>query len=335
MSVRTACGQSVERTTSKYHNLLRHSPSPTGDMKPTSLSRLLGWSISICVLCHYCPPEGVACAAVEEPTIQSVNWSSSAPVHYYPKRTRNQKRRLLWDYTNTQQNPHAMDRINFHGPIKAVSNWNAWTPPELRRRLPFQPTVHEEAQLSGLEWNLIQKTDQPIIHFFSEPDRHGISPRRAAFLWKKHMVPLRKTRRKKLVSPSCASDAAGTAWISEFMALVADAPPDFLGLNFYGSVSRSAIDYLTAMHRRFPRYPVVVSEIASTARGKREVVRFTAELANWMDATDWIFEYGFFGCMPQIADGFVSPDAQLMNPGGSFTDLMYKLMYDQPIRGWL
>jgi len=57
--------------------------------------------------------------------------------------------------------------------------------------------------------------------------------------------------------------------------------------------------------------------------------------ANWADETPWIAEYAFFGCMRKLADDFVSPAAQLMNPDGSFTDLFYKLMYDQPIKGML
>jgi len=39
--------------------------------------------------------------------------------------------------------------------------------------------------------------------------------------------------------------------------------------------------------------------------------------------------------MRKLADNFVSPAAQLMNPDGSFTDLFYKLMYDQPIKSML
>lgn len=50
-----------------------------------------------------------------------------------------------------------------------------------------------------------------------------------------------------------------------------------------------------------------------------------------MDKTDWVFEYGFFGCIRQMTDGFVSPLAQLMKLDGSLTELMFKLMYDQPM----
>jgi len=35
--------------------------------------------------------------------------------------------------------------------------------------------------------------------------------------------------------------------------------------------------------------------------------------------------------MRQLADGFVGPAAQFMNPDGSFTDLMMKIQSDQPI----
>lgn len=49
-----------------------------------------------------------------------------------------------------------------------------------------------------------------------------------------------------------------------------------------------------------------------------------------MDEKDWVFEYAFFGCMSAPADDFVSPAAQLMDPAGNFTDLMWKYMSDQP-----
>lgn len=86
------------------------------------------------------------------------------------------------------------------------------------------------------------------------------------------------------------------------------------------------------MHAKYPSLPIIVSEIASTARDHPSVLWFTAQLANWMDNTDWIFEYGFFGCMRQCADNFVSPQAQLIDPDSSFTNLVYKLMCDQPIK---
>ena len=246
------------------------------------------------------------------------------------------KRCLLWDWTNTDGEGHvgvpwAMDKVNFDGPISSVCNWNAWTPPELKGRAPFRPMVRLEGQLSGWEWDMVQNTDQPIIHFFNEPERANILPERAADVWMKQMVPLRQQKGKKLVSPSCANDDGGQAWIANFLGRVSGEPPDYLGLHYYGTDGNAAIQFLEDMHRKHP-YPVIVTEIASIARDDDNVRGFTAHLVNWMDETDWIFEYAFFGCMREVADSFVSPNAQLMRSDGSFTDLMYKLMWDQPIR---
>ena len=248
-----------------------------------------------------------------------------------------EKRCLPWDWTNTdgpghQGVPWAMDKVNFAGPISSVSNWNTWTPPELKGRAPFRPMVRLEAQLSGGDWNNIQNSNQPIIHFFNEPERAGITPARAADIWVNKMLPLRRNKGKKLVSPSCASDPAGQAWIADFMKRVANNPPDYLGLHYYGTDGNAAITYIRSMHQKHPHQPIIVSEIASIHRNYADVLGFTVQLANWMDTTPWIFEYGFFGCMRQVADSFVSPAAQLMKPDGTFTDLMRKLMNEQPMK---
>ena len=247
------------------------------------------------------------------------------------------KRCLLWDWTNTDGPNHAgvpwaMDKVNWAGPISSVSNWNTWTPPELKGRAPFRPMVHLEAQLSGGDWNNILNSNQPIIHFFNEPERAGISAAHAADVWHKQMVPLRQKHGKKLVSPSCSNDQAGQAWIADFMGRVVNERPDFLGLHYYGTDGNAAIHFIQEMHGKYPHQPIIVSEIASIARDHASVLGFTAQLVNWMDSQDFVFEYGFFGCMRQLADSFVSPEAQLMKPDGNFTDLMLKLMREQPMR---
>lgn len=112
---------------------------------------------------------------------------------------------------------------------------------------------------------------------------------------------------------------------------VSSNPPNFLGLHYYGTDGNAAIHYLESMHQQYPNQPIIVSEIASIHRNYWDVLGFTVQLANYMDSTPWIFEYGFFGCMRQPADGFVSPVAQLMNTDGTFTGLMYKIMWDQPM----
>ena len=191
--------------------------------------------------------------------------------------------------------------------------------------------IHLEAELHGEKWDWVWNSDQPIVQYFNEPDKNNISPERAAEAWHKQMVPLRQQRGKKIVGPAVSSDENGKNWLADFMNRVSGQPPDYLGLHYYGTDGNACIRYLQEMHSLYPHRSIVVSEIASIDRNVGSVYNFTVQLANWMDNTDWIFEYGFFGCMRKLADGFVSPDAQLMRPNGGFTDLMMKLQWDQPI----
>jgi hypothetical protein len=145
------------------------------------------------------------------------------------------------------------------------------------------------------------------------------------------VVPtLRNQHHKKLVSPSCASDPAGQNWISEFLSLVKDSAPDFLGLHWYGNSADEAKGYIDTMHKKFPGHKVIVSEIACISRNHNDCYAFTQKMCNWMDDQDFVFEYAFFGCMKNMPDSYVSPEARLMKPDGSFTDLMNKYMNAQP-----
>jgi len=246
------------------------------------------------------------------------------------------KRCLLWDWTNTAHVPEAIDHIDFDGPLVSCSNWNVWAPPELKGRLPFRPTVRGIEQLTDLnEWSMVSNNEHAILHYFNEPERAGITPEQAAEIWMEKMVPLRKGKGKKIIGPGCASDSGGEVWLDEFMARVQamGEPPDYLGVHYYGSDESAAIHYIKKMHNKYPELQVVVSEIASISRSKKEVFDFTAHLANWMDECPWIFEYSFFGCMRHVVDNFVSLEAQLMNSDGTLKYLMYKLMKEQPMTG--
>jgi hypothetical protein len=246
------------------------------------------------------------------------------------------KRTLLWDWTNTRDHAAEIEQLNFSGPFSSVANWNAWVPPELKGRLPFRPTIRTPQQVHGEEWAWIRDSDFEVVYFYNEPERQaGLTPEVAVKDWREHVLPGLRTNpkgRKKIVGPACASDDGGRRWLREFMsALREDEWPDYLGVHYYGTIAAEAIAYIESMHNEWPRLPVVVNEVASISRDGKEVERFTAELANWLDKTDWIYEYAFFGCMDHTADDFVSPAAQLMDSKGAFTPLMKRLMQEQPM----
>lgn len=123
-----------------------------------------------------------------------------------------QKRQILWDWTNTTGpgNPGIPDKLNqvpfgTNSPVASVVNWNAWVPPELNDRAPFRPMVRVLDSTKGNDWAMIQDSKQPIILFFNEPERAGITPEQAKDIWYGQMVPLRKNKGKKLGSPAVAS----------------------------------------------------------------------------------------------------------------------------------
>ena len=188
------------------------------------------------------------------------------------------------------------------------TQWNAWTPPELAGRLPFRPMARTAAQLTGPEWQWIAGAGAAMVHFLNEPERQqpAVTPARAAALWREHMLAQLRGGggRTKLVGPAVASDAAGRAWLRAFLALLRRADgewPDYLGAHYYGEEAGEARRYLEGLRAEFG-LEVVVSEIGCVAREAARVERFTVAMANWMDETPWVVEYGFFGCMAEVAD---------------------------------
>ncbi|KAI1758130.1 glycoside hydrolase family 128 protein [Xylaria castorea] len=249
------------------------------------------------------------------------------------------KRQILWDWTNTSGpgNPGVPDKINqvpFGGdsPVASVVNWNTWVPPELKDRAPFRPMVRVLDSTKGNDWATIQNSKYPIILFFNEPERSGISPEQARDIWYKQMLPLRKTKGKKLGSPAVASDENGQKWIEKFMSLVSSDLPDFLCLHYYSNSADEAIKYIENMHNKWPKLKVMVTEIACTDRNYQAVLGFTVKICNWMDTKDYIFEYGLFDFQRKVADGFVSPAAQLMDANGNFTELGKMYVHQQPMK---
>lgn len=247
------------------------------------------------------------------------------------------KRILLWDWTNSSGPgnpgvPQEMNNVPFGGnsPVASVMNWNAWVPPELKGRAPFRPMVHGMSNTSGNDWGVIENTPYDTIMFFNEPERAGISPETARDIWYNKMLPLRHQKGKKLGSPAVAGDDNGKNWLAKFMSYVSKDAPDYLAIHWYSNDVASAQRYITDMHNKYPGHPVMVTEIACLDRNYNNVLKFTAEMCNWMDKQSWVFEYGFFDFQRSVADSFVSPAAQLMQSNGNFTALGNMYLHEQP-----
>ncbi|CAJ2507690.1 Uu.00g088760.m01.CDS01 [Anthostomella pinea] len=251
-----------------------------------------------------------------------------------------QKRQILWDWTNTGGAgnpgiPGKIDQVPFGGqsPVASVVNWNVWVPPELKDRAPFRPMVRGLDNTKGNDWAIVQDTKYPIILFLNEPERAGITPEQARDIWYNQMLPLRKNKGKKLGSPAVASfqDENGRKWLEKFMSLVSKDMPDFVCVHYYSKSAGDAQKYIQDMHNKWPKPKVMVTEIACIDRSYPNIVNFTVQICNWMDKQDWVAEYGLFDFQRKVADGFVSPAAQLMDANGNFTELGKMYVHQQPM----
>jgi hypothetical protein len=119
------------------------------------------------------------------------------------------KREILWDWTNSTspENGEKINQVPFNdnSPVASVVNWNAWVPPELNGRAPFRPMVRVLENTQGNDWETVANTPFPIVLFFNEPERAGISPEQARDIWYSQMLPLRRDKGKQLGSPAVAS----------------------------------------------------------------------------------------------------------------------------------
>lgn len=247
-------------------------------------------------------------------------------------------RTLLWEWTlsrdvNDDNNIRTTaDSVADLEAITSITNWETWRPSELPSGIPFRPMVRTPSQLDGKDWDsllsVLDSQDQKIAHFYNEPDKQDISASEAAKTWREKMLPLRKQHNVTLASPSCVGSESGSQWLDDFMRqLSEDEKPDYLGLHFYTAAGKpsdaevdAAQDYLTLRHTTHS-LPAIITELASTSRNAAEVEDFSRAVGGWLDAQDWVFEYGFFGVSRQPADDFVSPAAQLLDNSGQWTAL--------------
>jgi hypothetical protein len=241
------------------------------------------------------------------------------------------KQCLLWDWKNTRDRPSSIEQLfpaDYQNttPFISCHNWNTWVPPELKDRLTYRPMLRDISHITSEEFSWVRDSPYPIVHYLNEPERQNTTPSEAAKAWRETIIPeLVQKKGKEIISPACASDQPGKDWLAAFFAECGEQKPDYLGLHFYGADAEGAKQYLREMYEIY-KLPVVVSELASISRDGAQVEAFTEELGRWLDGEEWVIEYGFFGCMPEVADDFVSEKAQLMDKDGNFTKLMHKLM---------
>ncbi|KAG5641851.1 hypothetical protein DXG03_004110 [Asterophora parasitica] len=176
--------------------------------------------------------------------------------------------------------------------------------------------------------------DVKAVLGMNEPQQKGqadMTPEDGAIVWKTYLEPLR-AQGIRLGSPAPSSAPSGKTWLVDFFAACAEScTVDFIALHWYGTNAAQFISYVQDMHATFAERPVWVTEWAChnfnpaspnprqcTAE---EVTAFLNETQQWMDETEWVERYAWFGAMREDAMNDVNPDNALMDKEGKLNSL--------------
>jgi len=166
---------------------------------------------------------------------------------------------------------------------------------------------------------------------FNEPQTPGQSELSAvdgAALWKQYIEPLKQQKSSvRLGSPAPSNAESGKVWIQDFIGnCTGGCTLDFIALHWYYINATSFIDYLTDFHDTFQK-PIWVTEWAcenfadSKAQcSDAEIATFMNETQSFMDNTDWVERYAWFGAFRTMPSD-VNPALALLDKDGKITPL--------------
>lgn len=159
----------------------------------------------------------------------------------------------------------------------------------------------------------------------NEPSQSNMSPESGAQLWKTYIEPL-KYAGYTLVSPACTSAPSGKVWIQDFItACDGGCTLDAIAVHYYDTSADHFISFIEDYHTTFNK-DIWVTEFAcqdfngGAQASMDQIFAFMIKTVQWMDATDYVKFYAWFGAMEDMQN--VNPLNRLMTEDGSgLTDL--------------
>ncbi|KAI0637870.1 glycosyl hydrolase catalytic core-domain-containing protein [Trametes polyzona] len=212
-----------------------------------------------------------------------------------------------------------------------VQWYYTWSPDPVQTDIEFVPMLWGTKQT--LEWdNNINRTieQQHATHVlgFNEPEiaaQANLSPADGAALWKAHIEPL-KGLGVRLGAPAPSGAPQGKQWLLDWLdACQGGCTVDFVPLHWYDVNSTAFVQYLQDFHDTFQK-PIWVTEWAcqnfnhaDQQCSLQDIVNFMNATQAFMDSTDWIERYAWFGAMRNLQG--VNQDNALMSLQGQITTL--------------
>lgn len=212
-----------------------------------------------------------------------------------------------------------------------VSWFYSWTPNYTETTLEFVPMLWGSSQVQQFSATInqtIASRKVSAVLAMNEPqqsDQSNLSPQQAAEMWKTYLEPL-KAQGIRLGSPAPSSATNGKTWLLDFLAACAGGcSVDFIALHWYFVNSTLFKSYLIDFHDTFMR-PLWVTEWAcqnyndvNAQCSQADVYSFMAETQSFMDSTEWVERYAWFGAMENLLG--INQDNALMDVHGKINDL--------------
>lgn len=169
-------------------------------------------------------------------------------------------------------------------------------------------------------WTHILGMNEP-----QEESQSNLSPQDAATMWKTYLEPLRAANPNiRLGSPAPSSNPNGIQWIWDFLGNCnGGCTLDFIALHYYDVNATDFIQHINEYHNAFQR-PIWVTEWACQNFNNgpqcsyNDIVRFLNTTQTYMDNTDWVERYAWFGAMAKTT---INKNTALMDGSGKINDL--------------
>ncbi|KZT23532.1 glycoside hydrolase family 128 protein [Neolentinus lepideus HHB14362 ss-1] len=214
-----------------------------------------------------------------------------------------------------------------------VSWYYTWSPDEISEDsdLEFIPmlwgTNQEDDWTSSINDTIHSRKITAVLGM-NEPQQSGqsnLTPQQGADMWRTYIEPLR-AQGIRLGSPATSSAPSGKIWMQDWLqACDGGCTIDFVALHWYDINVTNFIQYVEDFHDTFGK-PIWVTEWAcqnfndaSDQCSVAEVFTFLNTTQSWMDSTDWVERYSWFGAMRDMQG--VNEDDALMDASGEINSL--------------
>ncbi|KAK0191268.1 glycosyl hydrolase catalytic core-domain-containing protein [Armillaria mellea] len=193
------------------------------------------------------------------------------------------------------------------------------------------PQLWGDKDTATFAQNIGSYTTPTYVLAFNEPNESGqsnMTPDHAVQLWWQYIEP-QKANGHKLVAPAVSSSPVGFTWTQEFFAKCVGCTIDAIATHYYDVSASDFIAYQNKFHDTF-QLPILVTEYAcqnfnnGPQCSSDQIWSFMTDTTAWMDSTDWIISYMWFGAMLDMYN--VNYECQLMGSDGLPNTLGYRFI---------